>query len=148
MNTNKEMMKALSLGRLINVFRVESLPKRLTLDFSDITKKGLEFYSVIGSFDLNQGLCTTKGIVLNTPVGKIKFRGLINFIAKDYDLRVMIRPYFTASLPLVIGVVAGPVAGAIAWVVNKITASEIGKAVEFVYHAKGDFSQLLNSDAH
>lgn len=43
------------LGRILGLFAVEQWVKRLTLDFSDVYKKGMSLNSIIGHFDVAQG---------------------------------------------------------------------------------------------
>jgi len=133
--------KELSLGRLVNILSVQSLLRRLTLNFSDITAKGLEFNELKGDFSIVQGVATTQDTVFDGPVVKIKAKGKINFHGKYYDLDLAVRPYVTSSVPIIVGIVGGPIAGAVTWVVNKIVSPEIGRAMGFDYKARGSWDK-------
>lgn len=141
---DKSKTKELSIGRIVNAFSLAELPRRLTLHFGDITAKGLEFRKLKGELRIKNGICKMKDTLLDSPVAKLNISGTVNFSAKNYDLNVSVAPYVTSSVPLIIGIAGGPVAGAIAWVVNKIAAPEIGKAIGFVYHAQGSWDTSKN----
>ncbi|MGV6851527.1 MAG: YhdP family protein, partial [bacterium] len=49
-------------GRLLGLFSLRSLPRRLLLDFSDIFGKGLAFDKITGDFVFNRGLAHTDGL--------------------------------------------------------------------------------------
>ena len=137
----KTNMAELSLGRLLNVFSIQSLFRHLTLNFSDITAKGLEFNKFKGDLIVSKGISETKDTYLDGPVVKIKVRGKINFLTESYNLHLSVLPYVTSSLPLIVGIIGGPIAGAVTWVVNKLVISEIGKVVGFTYNVKGSWDK-------
>jgi uncharacterized protein YhdP len=141
LKTDEKATNGLSLGRIINAFSLQSLPKRLTFHFSDITAKGLEFKVLKGRFILKNGLFQTSDTFLDGPVARLNMKGLISFSKKHYDLHIKVLPYVTSSVPLIVGIIGGPVAGALTWLVNKLVAPEIGKAIGFDYDVKGDFDQ-------
>jgi len=135
-NTNE-----VSLGRLLNIFSVRSLLQHITLNFTDLTAKGLKYNTLKGKFSLKQGIATTNDAYLDGPIAKIKVKGKVNFLAKYYDLHLSVSPYVTSSVPMVIAILGGPVAGAVAWVVNKIVSPEIGKAFGSTYDVKASWDK-------
>ncbi len=48
---------------------IAALPRRLALDFSDLTDKGLAFDTVQGDFDLRDGNAYTENVLLKGPAG-------------------------------------------------------------------------------
>ena len=139
LKTDGDKSAELSLGRIVNALSLEELPRWLSLHFDDITAKGLEFHVLKGSLKIKKGVCKTKDTLLDSPVAKLKISGIINLPGKYYNLNVSVSPYVTSSVPLIIGITGGPIAGAVAWLVNKIATPEIGKAIGFVYHAGGSW---------
>ncbi len=133
--------KKLSLGRIINMLSIDSLPRRFSFDFSDLTAKGLAFHSLEGQMNIKKGVCKLRKTMLESATAKLKIKGIINFPKKYYNLDVSVFPYVTSSVPVIVGIVGGPVAGIIAWLMNKIMTPQIGKMLGFVYHAKGSWNR-------
>ena len=117
------------------------MPRRLTLDFSDLTKKGFEFRVFKGDFVFKKGNAFTRNAYLDGPVAKVSLQGRIGFANKDVDLKLSVAPYVTSSLPLIVGVAGGPIAGVVTWVVSKILSPSIGKAVGFTYKVTGPWKK-------
>ena len=58
-------------GRVLGLLSVAALPRRLTLDFSDLTEKGFAFDSIHGDFDFRDGNAYTQNLVLKGPAAEI-----------------------------------------------------------------------------
>lgn len=136
---DKSTERELGLGRLLNLFSLRSLSKRLTLNFKDLTSAGFQFDSMRGTFALDNGLATTHDAVVNGNVAKITVQGAIGFAKKEYDITMTVMPFVTANLPIIVGIAGGPVAGAVAWVVNKVVSPGIARAAGSTYKITGDW---------
>ncbi len=71
-------------GRVLGLASVAALPRRLALDFSDLTDKGLAFDTVRGDFDLRDGNAYTENVLVKGPAAEI---GLIGRVAEKQGLR-------------------------------------------------------------
>lgn len=125
------------LGRLLNLFSLDSLQRRLRLDFTDVTKKGYSFEKMSGTFNLAQGSATTKDAQFKSTIADIAFNGRIGYTTRDYDLNIRISPELTSSLPLVATIAGGPVAGIAALAAQKILNPKIKKVIAYHYHISG-----------
>jgi len=47
-------------ARLVGLFALQALPRRLTLDFTDIVQDGLDFETVKGNLAVENGVANTK----------------------------------------------------------------------------------------
>ena len=61
------------------------LPRRLALDFSDLTDKGFAFDTVRGDFDLRDGSAYTDNVLVKGPAAEIGLIGRVGLKNKDYD---------------------------------------------------------------
>ena len=132
-----QVSRDLDFGKLLNTFTLNSLTRRLGSIFSHNKLQGLNFDHFSGNFLLTHGVASTQNAQLNAAVGEFDFKGQLNFAKHQYDFKVKVDPYVTNSLPLVIGIAGGPIAGVMAWVANKILRPEFGKLMSFHYNAKG-----------
>jgi uncharacterized protein (TIGR02099 family) len=94
-------------GRVLGLSSVAALPRRLALDFSDLTDKGLAFDTIRGDFDLRDGSAYTDDVLLKGPAAEIGLIGRIGLKTKDYDQIAVVTGSLGNSL-------AGPLAGALA----------------------------------
>jgi len=97
-------------GRVVGLASVAALPRRLALDFSDLTDKGFAFDSVRGDFDLREGSAFTDNVLVKGPAAEIGLIGRVGLKNKDYDQTAVVTGNVSSSLPLA-AFVAGPVIG-------------------------------------
>jgi uncharacterized protein YhdP len=131
----------LNFGRLLTFLSVQSLTRRLQLDFSDLQAKGFDFTSLEGNFSLRNGNAITRDTNIEGAVAAIAITGRIGIVNKDYDLLIKVVPHFTSSLPVIVGLAGGPVAGIVAWAANAILGSTVQKIAETSYHITGAWSK-------
>lgn len=99
-------------GRVLGLFSVGALPRRLALDFSDLTEKGLAFDSVRGDFELRDGNAFTSNLLLRGPAAEIGIAGRTGLGTRDYDQTAVVTGNLGASLPVAGALAGGPVIGA------------------------------------
>ena len=93
----------MGIGRFLSIFSLQSIPRRLSLDFSDLTQKGYSFDSITGDYTLRNGNAFTNNMSITGPVASIAISGRIGLSNQDYDFtmrshRLMSPPVFH-SLP-------------------------------------------------
>ncbi len=99
-------------GRMLGLFSVAALPRRLALDFSDLTDKGLSFDSIHGDFVLRDGNATTNNLLLRGPAAEIGMAGRTGLESRDYDQTAVVTGNLGASLPVAGALAGGPAVGA------------------------------------
>jgi uncharacterized protein YhdP len=92
---------------------VSSLPRRLTLDFSDLFAHGFSFDSIDGSFLVDSGNAYTNDLVVDGPAARIEISGRVGLVDKDYDQLVSVTPYIKSGLSLAGALAGGPAVGAV-----------------------------------
>jgi uncharacterized protein YhdP len=98
-------------GRVLGLTSVAALRRRLALDFSDLTDKGLAFDTVRGDFDLLEGSAYTENLLVKGPAAEIGLIGRVGLKNKDYDQTAVVTGSIGNSLPLA-ALAGGPVVGA------------------------------------
>jgi uncharacterized protein (TIGR02099 family) len=100
-------------GRVLGLASIAALPRRLSLDFSDLTDKGLAFDTIRGDFNIRQGNAYTDNLLLKGPAAEIGLIGRVGLKNRDYDQTAVVTGSVSNSLPLA-ALVGGPVvAGAV-----------------------------------
>jgi uncharacterized protein (TIGR02099 family) len=77
-------------GRILGLMSVGDLPRRLALDFSDVTDEGLAFDTVTGDFDLRAGDAYTQNLLVKGPAVDIGVAGRTGLMKQDYDQTVVV----------------------------------------------------------
>ena len=120
-------------GRILGLFALQSLPRRLTFDFRDITDTGLSYTGVSGNLTIANGQAHANAIALSGPVAEILIHGSTGFVDNTYDQIIDVLPRVSGALPLLGVLSAGPAAGVTALVAGGIlkglgvNLDEIGK---------------------
>lgn len=93
-------------GRVVGLFALQALPRRLEFDFKDVTSDGLAFQSITGDVSLDAGIATANLVQLTGPIGVVDITGQSDIINQEFDQQVTVLPRVSAALPL-IGVISG-----------------------------------------
>lgn len=130
-------------GRFLALFNLSEISRRLTLDFSDVAKKGFRYDSIEGQFELfSGGDVHTDELKIKSSAANITIQGDTNIVAKTYHQDILVEPAVTNSLPTAGAIIAGPV-GIAAGFLAKGFASFVGldKVTRMKYEMRGTWEQ-------
>ncbi|MDE2348150.1 MAG: TIGR02099 family protein [Gammaproteobacteria bacterium] len=127
-------------GRVLGLASVAALPRRLALDFSDLTDKGLAFDTVTGTFNLRGGNAYTNNVLLKGPAAEIGLIGRIGLKNKDYDQTAVVTGSFGNSLPLAGALAGGPVVGAAVLLFTQVFKQPLRGLARGYYHITGSWN--------
>ncbi len=97
-----------SISRLFGLLSLQTLPRRLSLDFTDLLGKGLAFDHIRGSFNMTNGNAYTNNLHLTGPGANVSVSGRVGLAARDYDQIITVTPQLADNLP-VASALLGPV---------------------------------------
>jgi uncharacterized protein (TIGR02099 family) len=128
-------------GRVMGLASIAALPRRLALDFSDLTDKGLAFDSVHGDFDLHDGNAHTDNVLLKGPAGEIGLIGRVGLKNKDYDQTAVVTGSVgnSLSIPVASTLVCGPVCGAAALLFTQVFKQPLKGLARGYYRITGSW---------
>ena len=121
-------------GRIFGLLSLQSLPRRLSLDFNDLFKKGFAFDSISGDFQIIKGYAHTDNLITEGPSAKIAISGTTGLASHDYDQIATVTPALSGSIP-VASALFGPVgigAGAVYYIGGKMFKSIPKKIDKFL----------------
>lgn len=124
-------------GKLLNLFSLDSLQRRLTLDFSDLTKEGFSFNEMSGHFAVMDGDAYTSDFTIKGSSAIIEITGRTGLIARDYDQMVTVTPQVSSSLPIAGAIAGGPAVGAAVFLAEKLVGKEFNRMTKVQYHVSG-----------
>ncbi|MCX7150390.1 MAG: YhdP family protein, partial [Rhodocyclales bacterium] len=126
------------VGRLLGILSLQSLPRRITLDFRDIFSEGFAFDSIGGQFAVARGVMDTKDLQIQGPSAKVLMSGSVNLGTETQNLKVRVQPAVGESLA-VGAMIANPVAGAVVWAAQKLFKDPLDQAFAFEYAVTGSW---------
>ncbi len=118
-------------GKVFGMLSMSALPRRLSLDFSDIFKKGFSFDKISGKFTISDGDAYTNDLKLQSPAVTVEINGRLGLANQDYDQTIYVRPKITGTLPLVAGIAGGPGLGVGLWVADKILGKKLNPVSKY-----------------
>ena len=128
-------------GRLLGLFSIAELPRRLMFDFGDVFRKGLAFDSIRGDFTLGNGNAVTHDLEIRGPAADIKVDGRTGLRAHDYDQIVSVSPKVGSTLPLLGAVAGGPVGAAAGLALQGLLGSGLAHASATTYKITGSWEK-------
>jgi uncharacterized protein YhdP len=131
----------IGLGKLLSILSLQTLPRRLRLDFSDLATSGFAYDLFKGHFDLNEGLLHTSDSFMDGPIAHVKMQGNLNVLDRWYDLELQVYPYITASLPVVATIAGGPIAGVATWAANHVINKGMQQVSGYTYKITGPWKE-------
>jgi len=138
---DKATEEKIGLGKLLSILSLQTIPRRLTLDFSDLSQSGYSFDIFDGHFKFSQGVMNTQDTYVDGPVAYASMKGDLDLDKRLYDLNLQVSPHIAASLPIVAtiagGPVAGPVAGIATWMAIKLINHGMEKISSYSYRVSG-----------
>jgi uncharacterized protein (TIGR02099 family) len=127
-------------GRVLGLMSVVELPRRLSLDFRDVTDEGLAFDSVRGDFALRAGNAYTDNLLLKGAAVDIGIAGRTGLATHDYDQTVVVSGNPSGPLTVAGALAAGPVVGAGVLVLSQLFKGQLQGLTRAYYRIRGPWS--------
>lgn len=125
------------IGKLLGVLSLQSLPRRLSLDFRDIFSDGLAFDEIVGTVKVNRGIANTENFRIQGPAVRIQMYGDVDLARETQKLRVKVFPSMSDSLSVAGALIGGPIAGIATFVAQKLLKDPIDKIAAYEYDITG-----------
>jgi uncharacterized protein (TIGR02099 family) len=138
---NSAAAAKIGMGKLINILGVESLTRKLTLNFRDLTDKGFSFERMRGNFSLVRGAAYTENAYFDGNIAYVGFKGRLGLASKDYDLALKVTPYLTSSIPVIAAIAGGPIVGAVSLIADRLIKHEMDRGSAYNYRLTGTWEQ-------
>ena len=126
-------------GRALGLMSLGALQRRLTLDFTDLTGKGLAFDRVAGDFELRVGDAYTKNLVLKGPAAEVGIVGRTGLRDRDYDQTVKVTGNIGGPIVAAGTLAGGPALGAALLVFSKVFKEPLGGISRGYYRITGSW---------
>jgi uncharacterized protein (TIGR02099 family) len=85
-------------GKLLGVLSLQSLPRRISLDFQDVFSEGFAFDEITGDVRVTNGVMSTDNLRLVGPAAKVDIAGETDLAKETQRLTVRVQPSLSASV--------------------------------------------------
>lgn len=127
--------------RIFGILNLQSLGRRLRLDFSDLFKSGVTFDEMSANYKIEKGVATTTEPFLMTgPSANMAMQGDLDLVNETVDKNIEVALPVTDNIPLVSVLLGAPqVAGAV-FLFDKLIGDPLAKFSTIKYRMTGDWS--------
>jgi uncharacterized protein (TIGR02099 family) len=99
------------IAKLLGVLSLQSLPRRLTLDFRDLFSEGFAFDYFRGDVAIVQGIARTTNLQMKGVAAAVLMEGQADIAKETQNLRVVVVPEINAGSASLLASIVNPVVG-------------------------------------
>lgn len=127
------------MARLLSVLSLQTLPRRLLLDFRDVFAAGFTFDSFGGELQIERGIASTEGLKMNGVQAEVQILGRFDLARETQDLLVMVRPDVNAGGASLAYAAVNPAIGLGTFLAQLILRKPMMAAGTEVFHISGSW---------
>ncbi len=124
-------------ARLLGLFSLDSIIRKMQLDFSDVFDEGMAFNSITGSGDIRKGIFITNDIAMDALAGYMEIKGLADLNTRTVDAEVSFVPDITSGLPTLTAFAVAPQAAIYVLAISTVISPVVEVFTEVNYQVKG-----------
>jgi len=124
-------------GKLLGIASLQSLPRRISLDFRDVFSEGFAFDEISTTMQLADGAVYTNDFLMKGPAATVKMSGVAKLKDESVKLRVKVIPKLSEGVAVAGALLGGPVVGLGALVMQKVLKDPFEEAISYEYMVDG-----------
>lgn len=128
--------------RFLSLLSVQSLVKKLSLDFSDVFNGGISYDSMGASVYLIDGVATNDDFIINSSSGKIAGSGSYYMASEEIDYTFSFYPDVTSSLPVLTAFAVTPVTAVAVFALSKLLEPVVNVITEVKFKVTGNVNDM------
>ena len=130
------------VARLLGVLSLQSLPRRIHLDFTDVFSDGFAFDVLRGDATVNHGIFKSDNLVMRGPGADVGIKGEVNLVTETQQLMVHVEPHLSEGVALATGAaLINPVVGVAALAAQKVLRDPVSKIFSVDYSVSGKITE-------
>jgi uncharacterized protein YhdP len=127
-------------ARLLGVLSLQSLPRRLVLDFRDLFQEGFAFDNITGDVTIVQGVAQTNNFRMRGVQAAVLMDGRADIARETQDLRVIVVPEVNAGTASLAYAVINPVIGLGTFLAQLFLRKPLAEAGTREFHITGPWA--------
>ncbi|NOU53058.1 TIGR02099 family protein [Pseudoalteromonas sp. JBTF-M23] len=110
-------------ARVFSLLSLDSLIRKLKLDFRDVFSKGFFYNQMKGSVQIDKGIAYTKDAKLDGVPADLSIQGYADLNTQEINYDLAVAPQVTSSIPVIVAWMVNPVSGLAALALDKVIHS-------------------------
>jgi uncharacterized protein (TIGR02099 family) len=128
-------------AKLLGVLSLQSLPRRLVLDFRDVFSEGFAFDGVSAKATISNGIATTDNFKMRGSAATVLIDGTADIAKESQNLRVVVIPEINVGAASVVyGLAVNPVIGVGTFLAQLFLREPLMRAFTFEYEVSGPWT--------
>ncbi|WP_374420628.1 YhdP family protein [Chromobacterium sp.] len=124
--------------KLLGALSLQSLPRRIRLDFTDVFSDGFAFDTLKGEAQARNGLFTSPKVEMKGPGAEVTISGVLDLGKESQALKVHVLPRLAESVALAAGAaLLNPVVGIATLAAQKVLRDPVGRILSVDYEVSG-----------
>jgi uncharacterized protein (TIGR02099 family) len=128
------------IAKLVGVLSLQSLPRRLTLDFRDVFTEGFSFDFVRGDVKIEQGVAMTNNLQMKGVNAAVLLEGTADIAKATQDIKVVVVPELNAGTASLVATIINPAIGIGTFLAQLILRRPLLEAATFEYRIEGPWA--------
>ena len=128
------------IAKLLGVLSLQSLPRRLTLDFRDVFSEGFAFDFVRGDVTIAQGVAATNNLQMKGVNAAVLMDGSADIAKETQDIKVVVVPEIDAGTASLIATVINPAIGLGTFLAQYFLRRPLIQAATQEFHIDGSWT--------
>jgi uncharacterized protein YhdP len=128
------------VARLLGVLSLQSLPRRLALDFRDVFQQGFAFDNLSGDIRIDDGVAHTNNLRMRGVQAAVLMEGSADLVRETQDLRVVVVPEINAATASLAYAVINPAVGLGTFLAQMFLARPLAQAATREFKVSGPWA--------
>ncbi|MBC5763610.1 YhdP family protein [Ramlibacter albus] len=128
------------LAKLLGVLSLQSLPRRLVLDFRDVFTEGFSFDFIRGDVAIEQGIASTNNLQMKGVNAAVLMEGKADIARETQDIKVVVVPEINAGTASLVATMINPAIGLGSFLAQMFLRQPLIRAATQEFHIDGTWS--------
>jgi uncharacterized protein YhdP len=132
------------IAKLLGVLSLQSLPRRVTLDFRDVFSEGFAYDTIKAHVAIKNGVAHTDDFHMNGISANVMLSGDADLVRESQKLRVLVVPKVDAGgASLLYGLAVNPAIGLSVFLAQWLLRGPLGDVLSYQYGISGSWTDPL-----
>ncbi len=124
-------------AKLLGMFSLDTIIRRMQLDFSNVFDNGIAFSHITGTGKINNGIFVTNDIAMDAPAGDMTLHGMADLNTNQVDAQVEFIPDLTSGIPVLTAFAVAPQSALMVFAVSTVISPVIEVFTKIQYRIVG-----------
>ncbi|MDD1792043.1 TIGR02099 family protein [Enterovibrio sp. ZSDZ42] len=130
-------------GRLLGLFSLDSILRKMQLDFTGVFEDGLAFDEISGSASITNGVIVTDNIQMKALAGDMFIKGIANLEKNQVNAEVRFIPDLTSGIPILTAFAVAPQTALYVLAVTTVLSPVVDAFTQVRYQVTGSIDEPI-----